>query len=347
MNYLLILLVICLYFWILSSKDDENVFIKRILNKIHIFLNAISFMIISSDSKGVGPKKNPDPDLLLKKTTSTKTIVFIRHGESDWNNIFNKGINVSFIVKLIKAMIEECRMFTSVNSTFIDSPLNFEGIEQALELSRFIESESEKVSKSDPTYDIVLSLAGKIPEKPSLIVSSCLRRAVATTTLALWPRLHRSGDKIHILSSLQEISRNVDTFALSAPNTVADLPFNRIAPHCGGEGKFSAERVYETSQNFGNKSRDFYGIKRLRAFGEWAMSQHEETIIVGGHSLWFKNFFQTFLPHACTHDAKSKKITNSGVVSFTLHAAKGEDGVLQYRIDPASIQTIFGGFTTK
>lgn len=344
MDYLLILLAICIYFWLISSKDDENVFIKHVLKKFEIYASSIGFMIYSSDAKGVGPKKNPDPDLLLKKETATKTIVFIRHGESDWNNVFNKGINLKFIVNFVKAIIEEFRLFTSVNSTFIDSPLNMEGIEQALELSRYIEAESEKVNKSDPTYNVVRALAGKLPDHGSVIVSSCLRRAVATTTLALWPRVSRTNDRIHILSSLQEISRNVDTYALSAAGTVADLPFNRISPHCEA---FSPTKVYEASQNFGNKRRDFYGIKRLRAFGEWAMAQPEEIIIVGGHSLWFKYFFQTFMPHASKHDAKTKKITNSGVVSFTLHAAKGDDGTLQYRIDPATIQTIYGGFTTK
>ena len=304
-------------------------------------------MIYSSDSKGVGPKKNPDPDLLLKKETTTKTIVFIRHGESDWNNIFNKGINFKFIINLIKAFIDETMMFPTVNSTFIDSPLNFEGIEQALELSRFIESESEKVSKADPSYRIILALAGKLTDATSVIVSSSLRRAIATTTLGLWPRVSRTSEKIHILSSLQEVSRNIDTYALAGPNEIADLPFKRIIPHCGGEGKFSPANVYETSQNFGNKRRDFYGIKRLRAFGEWASTQPEDIIIVGGHSLWFKYFFQTFMPHNSEHDAKTKKITNSGVVSFTLHTAKGDDGVSYFRIEPSSVQTIYGGFTTK
>jgi hypothetical protein len=345
--YLPAVLVVLVYLWIISTKDDENVLVKRILNKFSIFLNAIGFMIISSDSKGVGPKKNPDPDRLLTEKTFTKTIVFIRHGESDWNNIFNKGMNFSLVIKLVKAMFEELKMLTSMNSTFIDSPLNFEGIEQAIELSRFLESESERVCNSDPTYRVVLTLAGKLPESSSIIVSSSLRRAVATTTLGLWPRISRTHEKIHILSSLQEISRNVDTYALSPAGQVADLPFSRLTPHCGGEDRLNPSKVYDASQNFGNKTRDFFGIKRLRAFGEWAMAQRDDTIIVGGHSLWFKNFFQTYLPHSCTHDAKNKKITNSGVVSFTLHAAKGEDGTLMYRIDPASIQTIYGGFTTK
>jgi broad specificity phosphatase PhoE len=347
MDYLLVLLFVFIYLWVVTTREDENVLIKSIIRKLEIFFHSISFMIYSSDGKGVGPKKNPDPDVILDKEMTTKTIVFIRHGESDWNNIFNKGMNVQLIVKLIKAMIDEIKMFPTLNSTFIDSPLNYEGIEQALELSRFIEGECEKVAKSDKTSRAILALAGKLPEGTSIIVSSLLRRAIATTTLSLWPRLSRTGEKVHILSSLQEISRNVDTYALSSAHTVADLPFSRISDHCGGREKFLPAKVFDTTQNFGNKRRDFYGIKRLRAFAEWAHAQPEEIIIVGGHSLWFKYFFQTFMPHKSTHDCKNKKITNSGVVSFTLQAAKGDDGTLQFRVEPKSIQTVYGGFTTK
>ena len=69
--------------------------------------------------------------------------------------------------------------------------------------------------------------------------------------------------------------------------------------------------------------------------------------LVGGHSLWFKSFFQTFLPFTCTHEAKSKKIVNSGVVSFDLLGAEDDEGNMQFRIDPQSVRTIYGGFTSK
>jgi hypothetical protein len=135
----------------------------------------------------------------------------------------------------------------------------------------------------------------------SIIVSSSLRRAIATTTLALWQRILRTGEKIHLLSSLQELSRNVDTYALSEANSVPDLPFERIYPHCGGKDSFLPEKVFETSDNFGNKTYNFYGIKRLRSFNEWVFKRDEEVVIVGGHSLWFKHFFQTYMPHSVNH----------------------------------------------
>jgi hypothetical protein len=66
----------------------------------------------------------------------------------------------------------------------------------------------------------------------SVIVTSTLRRAVSTTVLCLWPRIEKNNEKVHLLSSLQEISRNVDTRALSNANAIANLPFERVIPHC-------------------------------------------------------------------------------------------------------------------
>ena len=38
----------------------------------------------------------------------------------------------------------------------------------------------------------------------SIVVTSCLRRAIATTTVSLWHRIQKHPEeKIHILSSLQ------------------------------------------------------------------------------------------------------------------------------------------------
>jgi len=53
------------------------------------------------------------------------------------------------------------------------------------------------------------------------------------------------------------------------------------------------------------------------------------------------------MPKDSNHEAKSKKITNSGVVSFTLSQAVDEKGNYLYAIDPASVTVIYGGFTTK
>eukprot|EP00981_Chlorochromonas_danica_P009909 scaffold2913_cov181-Ochromonas_danica.AAC.3 len=193
-------------------------------------------MALSKDNKGVGHKKNPDPDDLLTKTCTTKTIIFIRHGESDWNHVFNK-----------------------------DSPLNLEGIDQAVELRKFLEDSTSLKGASDEVVNHIRTLRGE--GRSSIVVSSTLRRAVATTTVALWPRVERRHEKIHILSSLQEISRNVDTYSLSAAEKLADLPFNRITPHCGGTENFRPDQ-----QTFDTED----GLPRYRIVPE------SVTVVYGG-----------------------------------------------------------------
>ena len=86
----------------------------------------------------------------------------------------------------------------------------------------------------------------------------------------------------------------------------------------------------------------------MKAFNEWAFARGEDAIIVGGHSLWFRSYFQTYLPHKLDHEAKKHKITNSGIVSFDVYTHVNEsDGEHYYRIDPDSIRNVYGGFTTK
>lgn len=301
-------------------------------------------MVLSKDSKGLGPKKNPDPDgiLLPGRETVVKRVIFIRHGESEWNSIFNKGIKFSSFIKLIVGLFRELIFMVTMDSVFIDSQLNQEGIDQAQVLARYLESDEAKTKKE---AELISIIRGDIDA--SVIVSSNLRRAIATTTIALWPRISRSNEKIVVLSSLQEISRNIDTKAVSTAKTVPELSnlvtyFTKI----GSKDSFVPEKIYDVSENSGNKTSSFYGIKRLKAFNEWVFKRPEDAIIVGGHSLWFKYYFQTFLPFKSNHDAKTMKIENSGVVSFLVHRAE-IDGTPFYRIDPDSIVNVYGGFTKK
>ena len=82
-------------------------------------------------------------------------------------------------------------------------------------------------------------------------------------------------------------------------------------------------------------------------FAQWALERPEQTIVVGGHSLWFKNFFQLYLPKDVDHPAKKRKIVNCGAVGFSLQTGRASDGSLRHRIDPASISVICGGFASK
>jgi hypothetical protein len=49
-------------------------------------------------------------------------------------------------------------------------------------------------------------------------------------------------------------------------------------------------------------------------FCQWTFERPEDTIIVGGgHSLYFREFFRTFLPKSFDHAAKNQKMVNCGM----------------------------------
>jgi hypothetical protein len=137
----------------------------------------------------------------------------------------SKGVNIYLIFRLIGALIGEIMLLFSMDSVFLDSPLNEDGINQALELRHFILEESK-----DASNNIIQQLRGE--SGSSVIVSSTLRRAISTCVVGLWPRIELTGEKVFLLSCLQELGRNIDTQSLSISNQIADLPFNRVSPHC-------------------------------------------------------------------------------------------------------------------
>ena len=226
----------------------------------------------------------------------------------------------------------------------MDSPLSKRGLEQADQLRMLVQQEAPADLAPEAAADLAC-LKGE--GRPSVMVSSNLRRAIATIGIGLWPRLKKHGDtqKIHLLSSLQEGSRNVDCVCLAGAGEVP--PLKQVKKHLDTEA-FQHGAFFNTDFNYGNKAIFGSGLARLKQFAEFCMAPELEghTIIAGGHSLWFRTFFQTFMPHAAEHEAKVSKMVNCGAVGFTL--TQGEvDGKLLYRIDPKSIVPIFGPKSDK
>lgn len=332
--------------WVWSTKEGELVLVKNVIRKALRWANSMMYMVLAKDTKGIGAKyqiagSEGDPRALAKTDyceASKKTIIFIRHGESDWNLIFNKGKNPMMLVRLFLAFVREWMGVFGRDSPFLDSPLNDEGIDQAVELRAFIEADHQ--ADSDRQREILQVLRGESGAASSIMVASNLRRAISTLTVAAWPRMVRANEKIHLLSYVQEISRNIDTCALSGIKEVPELPFSRIQQHCPGAGPGN----FNASMNLGSKSTKFTGKQRIEAFQKWCFEQPQQYIIVGGHSLWFKYFFQLALPWDLQHRAKTDKMTNSGVVAFDLY--KSNSGK-QVCINPESLEVVYGGFTKK
>lgn len=104
--------------------------------------------------------------------------------------------------------------------------------------------------------------------------------------------------------------------------------------------------LFDVSENNGNKPIFNTGLHRIKTFAGWAMKREEEYIVVAGHSLWFKGFFNAYLtrktvhgPNDPAHDAKDCKMKNGGAVAFDLEFGK-VNGKDVYRIDHESMRAI-------
>lgn len=303
-----------------------------LLTKFGLWARGSAMMVIGRDKKW---KKKSRPDLVVKaKDRRTKRLVFVRHGESEWNLVFNVGPKILVPVKAILALAREALMVFRLDSVLYDSPLNESGLAQARDLEKAF------ANYTGPGQSDVSACLGKGPS--SVVCCSNLRRALQTIILALRPRLEKD-DKVAVLSALQEISTNVDTLSLTPPfkaPLLADVP-----------DVFAKEEKFDVAGNSGNKLLRGNGLQRMQAFAEWAFKRDEDVIIVGGHSLWFRYFFKEFLPKKDNpFNAKDCKISNGGVVALTLERGSVdlEDGpTVQYRVDPNSILEIHIGFDKK
>ena len=155
-----------------------------------------------------------------------------------------------------------------------------------------------------------------------------------------------------ILSTLQEISRNPDTLCITPKRSMPVLSWietaSRSDPECiaPGEGTdlltMYSERV-DLAGHTGPKPVRGTGLARHNGFAAFCFERPNRTIIAGGHSLFFREFFRTFLCSAATSSvekrARKVKMANGGVVGFTLVRAPRKDAPseFEYKIRPASL----------
>lgn len=152
-----------------------------------------------------------------------------------------------------------------------------------------------------------------------------------------------AGGQIVLLSDLQEISPNPDTLSLTPA-------YERPQPSWIDRQVRSApvaealRTKVNAAQHHGNKTAASNGQKRMLKFCDWAFAEDRGTLIVFGHSLFFRSFFREFLPRELKHAAKDKKLVNCGAVAFTLQAFEAPARGTVFRIDPESVVAHHGGF---
>ena len=340
--------LLCLLFRVLAKLTDIYALIRPdapappsllmmprlMLRKGMFTLYGALFLFLSKDKISKSQlARAPDADEIASRVDSEVRVIFIRHGESMWNLVFNRGFGPSFLLRLVRAVLMELYLIPFDDSCFLDSPLSDLGLEQCSSLQSFLRNPClDPAAQAD--FDVLTAGEGR-----SVIVSSQLRRAAATAAIGLADRLRRTNEPILLHSSCQEISRNFDTISITEAGS---------GPTLRGSAELERRLHYDGAANKGNKTLSFRGLQRLQDFAGWAAKRPESTVIVAGHSLWFREFFKLYLPRGAEHTCKKRKIVNCGAVGFTLQTAgRAADGSLRHRIDPTSISVIYGGFAAK
>ncbi len=310
---------------------------KETKRKLQLFYTTFLFLSSCKDKKWSKPKNDPGTYATSSYKTESKTIIFIRHGESTWNDTFNKGDRPkltflqNFVPNLVYALCMEWYMFVTGKdneSWFYDSPLSLKGVRQAKDLRFFLQQSGATKSEIEMMNLISGRTKGKNGEPSSQLVSSNLRRAITTMALGLQDRLDKQypNDSIIIMPELQEISRNPDALSITPPHgkvlpsfvdnniTTCDLP------------RIYDKQVDTETFHYGNKALTSNGLARMQSFCKIVFDKiDKDVVIAAGHSLWFRSFFQTYLPWDVEHKAKKKKLINGGCVSFTLHKVITDD----------------------
>jgi len=310
------------------------------------------YFFVSRDKKC----RKPDDRVPDFKGDSAKRIkiVFIRHGESEWNAVFNVGYKVFLPFRLVRALIAEMTMLFREDSLFFDAPLNKVGIQQAWDLLIFLSSQpagctvegSEKKPCAElEVQDLVSIIRGDVGD--SMICASILKRAISTALMCLSPRLlQRPDDKVHLMTALQELGRNVDSLSITPAKGTPVVPSAEGAMQKMGDlmTHFYKMRL-NANRNSGNKNLGRVAKHRQEEFVKWVFEQKTDCIIVAGHSLWFREFFKSYLPKQAQHVAKTTKMVNCGVIAFDFYKDAGHHG--SFFIDPKSIKEVRGGFEVK
>ncbi|CAB9509243.1 expressed unknown protein [Seminavis robusta] len=321
--------------------------------KLTLFVNTARYLLFSKDKKWKEPEV---PKYTTVHKVETKTIIFVRHGQSTWNETFNRGEKTKlnfymfFIPNAIKAFFMEWYFMVTgqdKESWFYDSPLNDMGKSQAESVRKFMRTNLQfSTPKEARLIRIMLgeSPDGKGPptrEPSSQLVSSNLRRAISTLVIGARERLDRGyeNDKVIILSQMQEVSFNPDALCITPAKGKCELAFT--------DPKFLKpyfDNNLDTSLHTGNKPITSNGIIRLQSFAETIFKDiKKENIVAAGHSLWFRSFFRTFLPKDYDHVSKVKKIRNGGCVGLEFQKKTTDNGVV-YEIVPGSIVVLHIGF---
>jgi len=276
--------------------------------------SASSFSVISDGGEGGSKSKVPKVYLcLLRPTPKKKTVYFIRHAESTWNEA--QGSHD------VATMIESR-----------DNPLSEDGIQQVFDLKKKLEACLKKLETA--------SASEKGFFEASAMWASPLTRALQTCLLGCTPANKRIG-KIRLMPNARE-KRNLGGLDTSGSETGADIVVR--AYNCSvSEGnvekaialdafdqEFDLAEVQYKWWNENSESSDT--VKdRMNDFMSQIRYGPEEAIIIVGHSHYFREMFVEYLDDAFaaqnaefSGELKKMRLSNAGVARVDMDFTKPE-----------------------
>jgi len=311
--------------------------VSIVINKSLMWLKSSLFFWLCSDTY----YRMKPRDLVRGKAMKIKTLILVRHGESQWNYGFNNPQGFS-IYRVFKMACSEFLLLAKDDSVFLDSPLSQLGVDQAMGLRKYLASAGD-------IHDTYLNILRGDHEEKTKIVTSNLRRAITTTIIALYDRLEKSTEKLYTMSELQEITRNVDSLCISpigSPPMPSQLELTLKDTIGVDMPEFLGRRV-DASGHIGTKGIFSTGAIRIDKFINSIFESNQEYFIVGGHSLYFKEIFKGYLPKHSNHTGKKNKMKNGAAVGLQIGEYKNDEGEIIHQIIENSVRVIHLGFGTK
>ncbi len=144
------------------------------------------------------------------------------------------------------------------------------------------------------------------------------------------------------------MTRNIDGLSLSGEKEIPPVSWTLRSL----ENKYATDWEdwlslrLDVSRKGGYKPKDGRGDDRMRRFVRWLFTSCDaEVVIISGHSLWFRRFFQEYLARESKCEGKKSKIMNGGVVAVDF--TKYELGSGLTRMVASEVTVVCGGFDLK
>jgi len=272
-----------------------------------------------------------------RAVTHKRTVFFVRHAESVWNDAQSK--------KHYYSMVKET-----------DHPLSIKGREQAEALSEKLQ-QLARGAEVDPRADAMLS--------PDAVWVSPLTRAVQTAVIGLGPLLTRPEglSKMTLLANAREKKNmgGMDTCSTKTGISILECVVEKLRACYSESSDQARDHVLDTFAKLCFDVREVEGKwwcegqveskatfqARLEEFMAQLLYTPHRSIVVVGHSHFFRAFFARYLSEefkkrepTFSQHMMEQKLSNCGVVRMELDPQRGPEGPI------VDAEAIFGSWVS-